>query len=382
MLRMDVFLRIWRMYPIVIDLALYFFVFAAAARVSFSKAFPGHEGKVLSMAVGLFLAVGLAMAQRTLGFSTESMGPVAAIILCGIVFIASYKFLHHAQAPVFMSTLLSLLLALALARAAMPETTNRFLKENPLVILLAMCGLLYWAWHKTEGFAKRVDGRRPGNLLAQHEVVPSEKQLRDETKWVKKRMKRNAKQALKEEQGAEKTLEGAVDHLEKGNADEGERGHVLKSLEDVLEKARHVRARCQALARFDRALRRYDWKWLRKQHGVSFSDFTPEQKRILKRTLDDERRRMRIEEALERLIAEVDAHVGDVQSQTEKAKACIEHGSSAGAAAWLLKALASDKRSEELEKKILEGEKWLMDLLKRQRKDLVVVRAPREATAS
>jgi hypothetical protein len=79
--KMEMLLYIWRSYPVLIDFLLYFLVFGAAARVSFAKFFPGHEGRMLSFAVGLFLAAGLAMAQRTLGFSTEKMGPVAAFIL-------------------------------------------------------------------------------------------------------------------------------------------------------------------------------------------------------------------------------------------------------------------------------------------------------------
>jgi asparagine N-glycosylation enzyme membrane subunit Stt3 len=96
---MDFLMTAWQSYPVLIDFVLFAFVFAAVARVSSAKAFPEHAGKALSIAVAVFLAAGLAMAQRKLGFSVESMGPVAILILAVVIFITSYKFLRHSDMP-------------------------------------------------------------------------------------------------------------------------------------------------------------------------------------------------------------------------------------------------------------------------------------------
>ena len=43
---MDVLSWFWHDYPVVVDLALYFFVFAAAARAAGTRSFPGREAVV------------------------------------------------------------------------------------------------------------------------------------------------------------------------------------------------------------------------------------------------------------------------------------------------------------------------------------------------
>ena len=370
---MEYVIWFWRTYPVAVDLALYFFVFGAAARVAFVKIFPGHEGKVLSVAVGLFLAAGLAMAQRTMGFSTEKMGPVAGLVLCGIVLIASYRFMHRAETPRTLAILLSLLLAVALARTVMPGATERFLRNNPFVVVLALGGMIFWAWQKSEGLAKRVDNRKPGNQLALNGIVPSETKLKAEKTFVKKRMRRDTRKTLKEEQKEEKEVDGSIEKIEQGNMDKEEREKVLRVLARAQDRARRVREYCDRLARLDQALQRYDWKWLKKEYGVSFGDFTPEQQRVLKKTIIDERKRLRTEEALQKLVQEVDTHAREMENSVSKARECLKLGNGAGAAAWLVKALEADRLSEKLERRILEAEKWLLTLLRRQRRDLVKV---------
>ncbi len=64
-------------YGILIDIALYFSVFAAVARDAFAPNFPGRDGRVLAVAVGLLLAVALRISQWLVGLSLERLGPAA-----------------------------------------------------------------------------------------------------------------------------------------------------------------------------------------------------------------------------------------------------------------------------------------------------------------
>ena len=162
---MDIFFQLWQVYPFLVDLVLYFFVFAATARVSLVKVFPGREGKALAVAVGLFLAASLTMAQSKLGFSLEDFGVVAAFLLCATVFLASYKFMHYAEIPVHLTVLLSGLLTLTLLRTTMPSLTERFLENNPIVPVVGMAGLLLWAWRSSERHATRIVKSNPGDCI-------------------------------------------------------------------------------------------------------------------------------------------------------------------------------------------------------------------------
>jgi hypothetical protein len=107
---MDALATILQQYEIVADVALYFLVFAVAARAAFARSFQGSEGKILAVAGGLLLAVALGTAQRVLGFSLEALGPVAIFVLSSIIFIASYKFLQGAEIPFPLSALIAVCL--------------------------------------------------------------------------------------------------------------------------------------------------------------------------------------------------------------------------------------------------------------------------------
>jgi len=101
-------------YRLIVELLLYFLIFSAIARAAFSRSFPGREGRVLAVSVGLVLGTGLYLAQEHLGFSLSDLGPLSVFLLCLVTFAVAYKLLHHAGIPLPITLLLSFLPALFL----------------------------------------------------------------------------------------------------------------------------------------------------------------------------------------------------------------------------------------------------------------------------
>ena len=366
---MDFIIRTWQSYPIILDFMLYFLVFGAAARVGIAKSFPSHEGKVLAVAVGLFLAASLAIAQRKLGFSIERMGPVVAFILCGIVFLASYRFMQHADVPKPLTILLAGLMGLALARAVLPNATASFIRENPLMVTLVTLGIICWAWYNSQSYLDRVKSRRPGRLLGKHHIVPNEDTLSKEARFTKKRLKNTTKKNRKEEKALDSDIEKASGLLEKGKNSSQDRGHVAQLLNSALEKANHVHTNCERLLQADNALLRFDAEWLRKAHAFNVNDLTPEQRSLLRESILEERKRIGSERKTIALENEVKSHLATMTEYVRKARASIADGSGAGAAGsagWLEKAREEGKKTEVLEAQVLDWEKRLIRLVKRQ----------------
>ena len=366
---MDYLIRTWQTYPIALDFTLYFLVFGAAARVGFAKSFPSHEGKVLAIAVGLFLAASLAIAQRKLGFSIERMGPVAAFILCGIVFIAAYRFMQHADVPKPLTVLLAGLMGLALARAVLPKATASFIRENSLMVTLVTLGIICWAWYNSQSYLDRVQNRRPGRLLGKHHIVPDEDTLRKEARFTKKRLRDTTKTERKEERALASDIEKASDLLEKGKHTKQDRGHVARFLDSALERANHVHKYCERLLQADNALLRFDAEWLRKAHAFNVNDLTPEQRTLLRESILEERRRIGSARRTIELENEVKRHLATMTEYVRKARASFADGSGAGAAGsagWLDKAREEAKKTKELEGQVLDWEKRLVRLVKRQ----------------
>ena len=357
----------WRSYPVAVDMVLYFFVFAAASRVAFAKTFPGHEGKVLSVAVGLLLAAGLAMAQRTLGFSTEKLGPVAIFILCGVVFIAAYQFIGKTDVPKPLSILLSGLLALALARAAMPNAVAAFVRKNPLTILLILGGLIYWAWQGSSKHASRIEQRAPGNVLARSGIVPSADTVRKERRYAKKRVRAGTREDRSDEKSVRKDASHSLERIQREGITPANRNKVTAEVERVREKSKQARLRHERLAKLDRALARFDVHWLRKAYGMNWSELTPEQQATLKQVIVDQRRELHTEGALAKLEEDMEGRAERLDSYANAAAQALRDGNSAGAEGWLGKVLEEEKRLEALDNEALTLEKRLIRFLKDQR---------------
>jgi len=367
---METIVRVFAAYPWLLDFFLYLLVFTAAARVGFAKSFPSHEGKVLAVAVGLFLAACLAVAQRSLGFSLERMGPVAAFLLCGVIFIAAYRFMKHADVPTPLTVLLSGLMALALARAVMPEATGRFVRENSLVVLLIVLGIAYWVWHNSQGFLEKVADRRPGRLLGKHHAVPDETFLKKEGHFAKRQLKSATRKNRKEEKGLADDLDNASTLANKGKDSADERARLNRLLETALSKVNHVRQNCEKLLKSDEALHRVDAGWFKRAHAFNLNDLTPEQQTLLKESIHEERRRIRTEEILRAMMVEVRNHDQAVTEFVRKAKTSLANGAVVGTAGWIARAQAEHEKTIELEKKIMDWEKRLMRLVKRQLAEL------------
>ena len=368
--RMEYLQWFWQTYPVLVDMALYFFVFGAASRVAFAKSFPGHEGKVLSVAVGLFLAAALAMAQRKLGFSTENLGPVAVFILCGIVFLASYKFIERSDVSKPVAVLLSALIAFALARAAMPGAVGRFVSRNPLTIGLMVAGLLFWAWQRSGAYAAQVRQRLPGAILARNKAVPSEGLLNKERLFVKKRLRNSTREDNKDEKGARRDLSNAQQLLEKRNLGSQDIQRAKALIETTFQRVRAIRARTARLFQLDDALRRFDVRWFRKTHGVDFGRLTPAEQKVLQETLMEERRRIHAEEELEKLAADINRRASAVEGLVARAKEGITAGNVAAATGWVNEAAKAEAVLKELEERALGWEKRLLRLIRREQGEL------------
>jgi len=363
---MEILHRIWQTYPILIDLLLYFFVFAAAARVAFAKVFPGHSGKVLSVAVGLFLAASLAVAQRAMGFSLERIGPIAVFILCGILFIAAYRFLQSTETPKPVIILICGLLVLALLRAALPNATAAFARNNPLTLMLILGSLIYWAWHSSEGYASKMFSRQPGQVLSKNQVVPDEKTLKSEKKFIKKRLRDTTKEDQKEEQQVRNELEKAIALLGKERLTENTRPKILELLNQAQKKSTALKEKTARLFQIDDALKRFDTRWFKKTHSVDFGHLTLEQQEVIKRSLHEERKRMQVEERLKELEQNLHQRLEGIDNCIAQARRALAAMNAAGAIGWMNKAIQEQSALQALEKDTLMWEKWLIRLVNKQ----------------
>ncbi|MCL4215945.1 MAG: hypothetical protein KJ052_02920 [Candidatus Hydrogenedentes bacterium] len=368
---MEFLQSLWGQYPWIIDLCLYFFLFGAAARVAFAKIYPGHEGKALSIAVGLVLAAALTIAQRKLGFSLESMGPIAAVLLCVVVFIVAYRLLKHSDLPPWLTISFSLFFALGLLKVALPTFAQKLARENPGLVFLGLAAVAFWMWQSAAAGAQHIRRRQPGYALERFKLTPSETTLRKEERVVKNRMKNDTYEDIHKEKQIESNLTKALGILEREGLTPHARQRVQVLLDKSQESAGKLEAKCLALRQLDDALERFDLKWFRRMRNVNLGQLTQAQQDILKQNIIEDRRRLHVEEELKKLETGVAHHTRDTENHLASARQCVQSGNAAGTVGWINEAIKSEHQAKTLDEQILAWEKRLLKLVRRQKGELL-----------
>jgi hypothetical protein len=146
----------------------------------------------------------------------------------------------------------------------------------------------------------------------------------------------------------------------------------LKSLvDDMLSQSNRIQQRSDDLFRLDKALCRLDLKWLNRIHGFRVTRLTLAQRTIMQENITEERRRTRIKGSSERLELQITLHLTAMDDSIRNAKQCLEQEDMPGAAGWLYKTLLERERAPQLLEAIRNIEQRLLDLLTREKKELL-----------
>jgi len=368
---MEFLVQFWEQYPVVVDFVIYFLFFAAVARAAFAKQFPSYEGKILSVAVGLFLAAGLAFAQRKLGFSLQSMGPVAVFFIVVVVFIAGYKFLNQANLPKHATIFFCIVFVMLILRAAMPDMTRKLIRENTGTIFLAIVLLLGWAYYTTYGQVKRAEIMRPGHSLERFHLLPGQNLLRKEKNVVKKALRNMSREDARDERQIASGLRHVLELLDKEGLNQRTRPKILSIINNALQKSEQIHERGKKLLKIDDALKRFDVSWFQRMHQIHFGKLTPDQRTLIGDAILQERRRIHVEEELEKLELETELHVRNLGEHIRKCRSAIASGDAAAASGWIAEAMKEEERAQDLERNILDWEERLLSFVKHQRHELL-----------
>ncbi|MDH5649992.1 MAG: hypothetical protein OEY67_10095 [Gammaproteobacteria bacterium] len=104
----------------VIDFILYLCILVYASRVALSRIYPGTHGRKLGIIVGTILAISLSAAQRSIGFSIKSFGPIAAGIIILVVSLVMYNLMRQVGAGHMAGGSISLIVTYFTMRAVSP----------------------------------------------------------------------------------------------------------------------------------------------------------------------------------------------------------------------------------------------------------------------
>ena len=87
--------KLYESYTVFIDFAIYLMVFVGISQITLGSRFQGKGGKAITIAIGISLALSLAISEKYLGFSLRSLGPIAVGIFLAILSVMIYRLIKQ-----------------------------------------------------------------------------------------------------------------------------------------------------------------------------------------------------------------------------------------------------------------------------------------------
>lgn len=234
--------QVYNTYGALIDFFIYVLIFVGLAQVTLGRRFPGTGGRAISIGAGLFLALGLVVAQEALGFSLRSFGPFAAALVMALLGLMVYRFLHYAGMGITRAAALAYVTVFLMMLAVAPGLFDWLGSESPLLGSLLVAGLIIAIIIGGSGLLPKGHGG-PGHADRELRELGREEQegkregrqeLRRERKELHKHIRPVSKKVVKDSKAILKDLNGLADAVHRYGHDPKARDALLRELERVL----------------------------------------------------------------------------------------------------------------------------------------------------
>ncbi len=156
--------RIYLQHSSVIDFVIYFILFTGITRATLGTRFTGKPGRLISLAVGIILAIALSVTQYRMHFNIASFGPYAAALILCLAAVVFHQVLINFGASFKISLAISYILIYATIRSFVPSFFDWLLLRIPflaavlsLAFIIALITLLFAIWPKGRSIGTGAD---------------------------------------------------------------------------------------------------------------------------------------------------------------------------------------------------------------------------------
>ena len=247
-----------------IDFGIYLLLFTAISHAVFQRRFPGRSGKAIAVTVGLMLAVALASAGASWGFTLASLGPIAAAAVIFVAALVLFSLLHRMGMSKISAAAVTFVAVYLALRAVSPAFFDD-LMMNGLSLWLAaafwvavVVGLVKLAGHlRASGDAgmSRLAGRMRSVRAAPLRLLATRDREKGERRLVRRNMRRPTRQDARDSDRIIRELQDINRTLSSGSATRPQGvAHVAECLEHISSREGALLERLRDLRRLtDRA---------------------------------------------------------------------------------------------------------------------------------
>ncbi len=341
-------------YSAFIDLIIYAILFIGLSQATLGKRFQSRGGKAVVSAVGIVLALGLAVSENTLGFNLRSFGPLAAGIFIFFVGFTLYLGIKTAGMNTVNAGSIALVVTYFSIRAVAPSyfdwlSQNAYAAWIHAILLIAVLISMYKVFRlilpgrdknlvqSTKALLLR-SANQPKDLLEQLNSEKREKEF-VETRLNKFTVKedKTTKEIITDLTELKKLIE------EFGNDEKGCQ-IIAKKLETIFPKEREVITVFQALKQQVEKYSNFDnqhFQQLKKEyHSLSNS-----QKKEIKEEIKDEWKKLAAEKTILKFEKDLEGYHKNVQHTIQMVIASLNVKRLEDALKWIDETIHFEKKS-------------------------------------
>lgn len=359
-----------------VDFFIFLSLFVSVAKLTLGRRFEGREGRILSVVVGLVLALSLSLMEMKTDFSIRSLGPIAAAILVFLMALVIFYLVKSVGAGSAASGSIALITTYFLVRATVPNFFL-WLEENSwaawinLALVVAVIVSFwkvvgsFWSRGSIQSWGRSLERSRDTDL-DQGEDINREK---SERSIIKRRLERITKKGMKEETEIIEDLKEMVKIIDKyGDTDRGRR-LIAEKIRDLAPRESLVLNQLGSLKEISERIENFDLRAFRELRARW--DKVPERDRdIVKEEILLEKRKILSEEKLRKLESALVQYDKDFRYSLNMAVASLRANQPGQAREWLLSALKSKEEALKIFQEMKSLEDQLLKLTKLEYKTL------------
>jgi hypothetical protein len=341
-------------------------------KLTLGRRFGGKEGKVLSIVIGLALALSLSLLEYRLGFSIKSFGPIAAGILIFLVGMVFFYLIKSVGAGSGSSGSFALIITYVLIRSALPEIFL-LVEDNPWFALFHLVLLIAFVVSIFKIIASLFSGKdirslgrtlmrspKPDSNLKRN--IDDEKQ---EIHLIKSDLRRKTKKGIKGSSNIIEQLEEMVKIIEKYGSTGKTRHLVAEKINAIASKENLMLKQLSYIKNLSERIENFDQKLFGELRS-KWNSVPNRDKDILKEEILLEKDKIVSEEELRRLESVLSKNDDNFRLSLSNSTQCLRSNQPIQAKDWLLKAINCEEGAMNIFKEMKDIEDKLLKLTKRE----------------
>lgn len=350
--------RTYDKYNAFFDVIIFSAIFIALAQAILGRRFPGRPGRSLSVALGIFMSVGLTLLEQQFGWNLRMAGGVAAVIIMIIFAMLMMPFLLQFNLNKRTAGTLVFLILYFMLKALSPASMQFIDRHFPFLHLIAVIAVIYGFWLIIRRFLPNDEGAAFKSSDAGMVARLDQPREKSELHLLKKMNRKSVPEAKKNAKQIEHTLQSLKHEINKPKPNFKQ---VAEATATIAHRADSAVEKIDRLRILDRRLRNFDWHELQQMRDYC-RELGDEDREKLKKQLLLERKKILEEHAIEQIIKSCETLYSKLRKMLDTIGRAALAKNKAETSKTIDSALQLDRQLKGMLDKLQKAEKMLLKL--------------------